>query len=328
MSRLMQSISLFTVVAAGLATPLPSHAADPTTADCLSAHNSAVSLGNEHKLRAARYQLLVCAAGTCPADIRKECMKRVADVNGAIPTIVFEAKDASGKELSAVKVAMDGQTLADRLEGTALSIDPGEHTFTFETAGQPNVETKLMIHEGEKERHERIVFGSREATAASPVASTGPGRQEVAPPPPSVTPAATTVSPETRMRSREVASPQRGSGQRIAGYAVGGAGLLGIGVGTIFMLQRSSKLSDRNNVCPTRQHCTADDQAQLDQLTKDADTAGTIGVVGLVLGGAAVVGGVVLVLTAPSKETIGASVTEVRPWVGLNAAGAAVGGTW
>ena len=67
-----------------------------------------------------------------------------------MPTVVFEAKDAAGAIVFAVKVKMDGDLLAERLQGSALPIDPGEHTFTFEVAGRPSVEKHLMIFEGEK----------------------------------------------------------------------------------------------------------------------------------------------------------------------------------
>ena len=125
MHRPIQSASAAAVIAMLLALPLPVYAADPTTADCLNANNRSIDLRNNHRLRAARGQLLICAANNCPADIRKECTRRVDEVNGQIPTIIFEAKDAaSGKDLSAVKVTMDGELIADRLEGTAISIDP------------------------------------------------------------------------------------------------------------------------------------------------------------------------------------------------------------
>lgn len=137
-------------------------AADPTTADCLAASETSLKLGNQHKLRAERSQLLVCAAANCPGDIRNECVRRVDDVNHAIPTIIFEAKDGGGKDLSAVKVTMDGEVLVERLEGTALSIDPGEHTFVFETAGQPPLSKQFVIRESEKDRREAITLGPAE----------------------------------------------------------------------------------------------------------------------------------------------------------------------
>src|SRR5882724_84046 len=110
-------------------------AADPTTADCIAANDGSISSRNDHNLRAARAQLLVCAASACPADVRTECTRRVAEVNAAMPTVVFAAKDQTGKDLAAVKVTMDGEPLADRLDGTALSVDPGEHSFVFDAEG-------------------------------------------------------------------------------------------------------------------------------------------------------------------------------------------------
>jgi hypothetical protein len=103
---------------------LPSHAADPTMADCLTASETSIKLRGGHHLRDARQQLLVCAALTCPAEVRSECERRVVAVNAAIPTLVFEAKDAAGNDLSAVTVTMDAKPLVDRLEGTAISLDP------------------------------------------------------------------------------------------------------------------------------------------------------------------------------------------------------------
>jgi hypothetical protein len=134
--------------------------ADPTTADCLNANERALAYRRSHKLRDARAQFLVCAAGTCPADVRNECSRRVVEVNAAIPTIVFEAKDAAGSDLSAVKVSMDGQPLADTLEGIPISLDPGAHQFVFETANNSPIQRSFVISEGQKGRREQVVFGS------------------------------------------------------------------------------------------------------------------------------------------------------------------------
>jgi len=82
------------VVASALTTSL-ARAADPTTADCLNASESSIKLRSDHKLRAAREQLLVCSLAACPTDVRAECARRVEIVNASIPTIVFEAKDAA-----------------------------------------------------------------------------------------------------------------------------------------------------------------------------------------------------------------------------------------
>jgi hypothetical protein len=143
--------------AAGLKAP----AAGPKTAECLAASEASLKSAADHKLRAELSQLLVCAAPTCPKDIRKECEGRVDEVTQQIPTIIFAAKNGSGGDLSAVKVTMDGEVLAPKLDGTALSVDPGEHKFTFEVAGQPPVDKTLVLHEGEKDRREKMVLVHR-----------------------------------------------------------------------------------------------------------------------------------------------------------------------
>jgi len=134
--------------------------ADPATSECLAAYERSVSLRAAHALRDARTQLLACAAPTCPADVRNECALRVSEVNSQIPTLVFEAQDHARSDLSQVKVSMDGHPLAQKLDGSALSVDPGEHRFVFEVAGSAPVEKSLVLREGEKDRRERVVLGA------------------------------------------------------------------------------------------------------------------------------------------------------------------------
>src|SRR5215510_6041940 len=95
------SAMLFAAAGAALFAPGSATAADPTTADCLAANDKSIALRNDHKLLGARTQLLICAASSCPADIRKECVRRIDLVNGSMPTVVFEAKDGTGNDLTA-----------------------------------------------------------------------------------------------------------------------------------------------------------------------------------------------------------------------------------
>ena len=53
---------------------------------------------------------------------------------------------------------MDGELITDRLEGTAVPIDPGSHTFVFETAGKPPITKRFVIRESQKDRPEVVVF--------------------------------------------------------------------------------------------------------------------------------------------------------------------------
>jgi hypothetical protein len=280
------------------------HAADPTTADCLAASDASLKAGNEHKLRAERGQLLVCAAASCPADIRKDCMSRVEEVNPQIPTIAFAAKDATGADLSAVTVTMDGEVLTERLEGTALSIDPGEHKFTFETAGRAPVSMSLVIQQGQKDRRELVTFG-----APTSLAVAVPPPQATVAEPPALTPAGGAVS--------------QGLGtQKILAIVAGGIGLAGLGVGTGFGIVALSKKSSAQGICPTAECPTP---AGVNDWSS-AVSAGNVSTVGFVLGGVGIAGAAVLWFTAP--RSTGASAGAASARVGLGPGGISLKGTW
>ena len=290
----MRHVVTLTFAAGLLLASAPGRAADPTTADCLAASDASLKAGNQHRLRAERAQLLVCAVATCPADIRKECVSRVDEVNQQIPTIIFAAKDAAGNDLSAVKVTMDGEVLSERLEGTALSIDPGQHTFTFETAGQPPLTKAFLIQEAQKDRREVVTFGGGEA-APVPLPATPTAAQPAEQP------------------------PQRHGlgGQKIAALVVGGVGVVGLAVGGIFGAMAMSKQSEAQSVCPNQ--C-----ATADGVTKWSDTAsaGNVSTIAFIVGGVAVAGAAVLWLTAPIAG--GGGSTQV----GIGPGGLQMRGTW
>jgi hypothetical protein len=134
-----------------LATVAPQAAAD-NTSDCIAASEAAQSLRDRRALLAARDKLAVCSRDVCPGAIRADCIQQRAEVDSAMPSVVFQAKDARAEDLVDVKVLCDGVVLANQVDGKALAVDPGAHTFRFEAEGLPPVERKLVIGEGEKDR--------------------------------------------------------------------------------------------------------------------------------------------------------------------------------
>jgi hypothetical protein len=285
----------------------PARAADPTTADCLGANDAAIALRNAHKLREARAQLLICAAASCPADVRNECVRKVADVNRSIPTIVFEAKDAGGNDLVAVRVTMDGAPLLERLEGTAVSIDPGEHSFTFQTADKAPVQRVFILREGEKERRERVVLGEAKPATAPPPASPGP----VAPASP---------APEGTTRSGG------DSTRRVVGIVLGAAGLVGVGVAVYEQVTALNRQSDSESAAS---NVDPNVQATSKTLHHQAIEAQTYAIVSGALGVAAIGAGVILIATsfgssAPKPAAAWTLVPEVAP----TGAGLSLAGRW
>ena len=104
--------------------------------------------------------------------VRDDCARRLDELGQVQPTIVFDAKDASGRDVAAVKVTVDGRPLAEKLDGAALAVDPGEHTFVFTVAGGALVTQTFVIREGQKARYERIVLGGPASGQQIPVAPT------------------------------------------------------------------------------------------------------------------------------------------------------------
>jgi hypothetical protein len=134
-----------------LATVAPQAAAD-STSDCIAASEAAQSLRDRRALLAARDKLAVCSRDVCPGPIRSDCIEQRGEVDSAMPSVVLRAKDALAEDLVDVKVLCDGVVLATQVDGKALAVDPGAHTFRFEARGLPPVERKLVIGEGEKNR--------------------------------------------------------------------------------------------------------------------------------------------------------------------------------
>jgi hypothetical protein len=147
------------------------HAAEPSKQQCLDANAKAQELRRAGRLREARVQLALCTASSCPAVVRGDCGQWLTEVDAALPSIVFEAKDGDGGDLSAVKVTMDGAALIEKLDGSPIAVDPGEHRFVFEASGKPRVEKRVVVSQGQKGRRERVTLGA--PTAATLEVSTG-----------------------------------------------------------------------------------------------------------------------------------------------------------
>ena len=147
-----------TAVAASL-TLVPTLARADEKADCVSASENAQKLKDDRKFIKAREQMLVCARDVCPAAVKKDCADQVADLDKRTPSVVLHAKDKGGQDLVAVKVTGDGAPLTEQLDGRAITLDPGVHTFRFEAAGNEPLEQKVVLAEGERDRNITVTFG-------------------------------------------------------------------------------------------------------------------------------------------------------------------------
>ncbi len=298
--------------------PRHANAADPSMAECLTANESSIKLRQDHKLREAREQSLVCASSSCPAEVRDACQTRVARLNAEVPTIVFEAKDARGADLTRVVVTMDGQPFAAHLDGSAIPLDPGEHVFVFAAEGAPKVEKRFVLYQGETNRREKIQMPS--------------GAQEAAPPTqPPVPEESQAPTPEASQSPTPEASPGMGT-QKVVGLVVGGLGIVGLGVGAATGLVASSAWSKVESACGSggASNCSAGTTSR-SSVTSNRDSAqtyGTVSTVAFVAGGVLLAAGVVLYLTGGpgARQTSGEPHVALEPTLGPGQAGFALRG--
>ena len=254
---------------------LPGLAADEKKA-CVAAYEQAQLLRNESKLREAKVQLLVCARDVCPGMLRTDCVSWLSDVETNTPSVVVDAKDSVGKDISNVKVTVDGKPFATKLDGKSIAMDPGAHTFRYETSGFPVIEEQVIVKQGEKNRRIGVVFKA----SGEPI-------KEKTDDPKSPGPAVV-----------DLAQP---SNRKTIAYVLGGVGVVGLGVGTFFYLSGKGAESDiRGKPCAATKSCA---QSDVDDVKKKY----LIGDISMAAGVVALGVGAVLYFTAPKSPATAAS---------------------
>ena len=144
-------------------------------------------------------------------------------------------------------------------------------------------------------------------------------------PPPATKPAAeATATPPSSTSDAAKLSPLH-----VTGIAMGGVGIVGLVVGTVFGLTAKSKNDDAGKSC-AGSACRSQDAVAL---TDDARSAATMSTVSFILGGALIGGGAALYFLAPPSGGKRSAVPSERetairitPQVGPHMAGLTIGG--
>jgi serine/threonine-protein kinase len=186
-----------------------------------------------------------------------------------------------------VRVSMDGAALVERLDGGSIAVNPGAHTFTFETAAGARGDKQVIVSEGEKNK--RVIVQLSKGPGATPASPT-PNAPSAAPVTSSapLTPSASSASPGADQSSSVPWKP--------IGIGVGAAGIVGLAIGAGFGIDASSKKSgagcDSNSYCPS---------AQAASTLRAAKSSADLSTAFFVVGGLLAAGGVTLWVLAPSS---------------------------
>jgi len=142
---------------------------------CADAYETSQSLRDDGKLLKSREQLRLCARAECPDAVAKTCAEWLTEVEQRIPSIVLSAKNGSGVDQIDVRVTMDGADLTSKLEGRAVEVDPGVHTFVFEgTDGR--FEQQFVVRQGAKDQALAVTLGK---PPVQPLAEPQPNTESV-----------------------------------------------------------------------------------------------------------------------------------------------------
>jgi hypothetical protein len=147
--------------------------ADDTEA-CIASHEQSQVLRRDGKLKKAREAMITCARDVCPKVLRKDCSAWLAEADESLPSVVVEAKGPDGNDVIEMKVFIDGELLISKLEGRAVTVDPGVHVFRFELPGVKPREEKIVIAEGQKNRKISVDFSPPKPAATATGAGTAP----------------------------------------------------------------------------------------------------------------------------------------------------------
>lgn len=140
--------------------------AAPARADvtaCLDAHAEGQRASKAGQWKLASELFAACASNdACPEPVRAECVDFYAAAQKSVPTVIFSATDARGRDVAAVRVYSGEALVSETLDGRALVLDPGTHRFRFVFGSGEVVEKDVLIREGEKNR----IVNARAAAAA------------------------------------------------------------------------------------------------------------------------------------------------------------------
>ena len=240
-------------------------------------------------------QLAIDRARIDKDDRLQLAIDKLAAIDARVPRLTIAvAKTAP----AGTTVQRDGVELEGASLDNALPVDPGHHVVVAHATGYEDKTFTVDLKESEQQRIE-VAPGAKLPEPLQPIA--------VAAPP-------------------KIADVDHASSTRTWGYVIGGLGVVGLGLGTVYGIVAISKNSESKNdgACDANNVCNAAGKAARD----DARRAGNISTFGFVVGGVAVAAGAVLILAGPSSSKPEAARIEAAPMVGWSSAGLALRGAW
>lgn len=221
-------------------------------------------------------------------------------LEGKVPRLLVQPPAGA----AGLSLRLDGDDKGGAALGMALPLDPGEHRVEVAAPGKKSFTATVTVSAG----------GGTTTLSVPPLADAA------APPPPGPAVPPGPVAPLADRPPAPAPTPE-GGGRSMprfaAGLAVGGVGLAGVVVGSIFGVRTFQKKGEITlKDCDVHNTCNAAGVA----LQEDAHRSATISTVAFAVGLTAVAGGVALVATS------GSSAQPRSAWIAPGPGGLLVGG--
>jgi hypothetical protein len=244
--------------------------AAPDRQACIDAYPEGQRLRKQGKLRGARAALLVCAQQECPQAVRQDCGRWLEELAAQMPSIVVEVRDAGGDETADARLSVDGEVVAEHLDGRAVELDPGEHVVGLVHRGATR-ETRLLLREGEVRRRVVVSFvpeptpaGAMAPAVSSDATPVGPGAASPA--------AARSLGPRA-------SSDRARSDTPISALVLGGVGAAALVASGVLLFDARRLYGRLESTCAPA--CSPDDVAPLERRQLGAGLTAGVGVVAL-----------------------------------------------
>ena len=237
------------------------------------------------------------AARTNQTERQQVALKRAAELMPQLSKIVVHFADKDPN----LQVLRDGIAMTPSDTGVATALDPGEHRLEAKAPGKRPWSSAVTIPPNGQTVEVTVPVlepvGQAAPTVPEQPASASPPNDGQS----RAVPVVTTGASAKPLGSDE--APATSSSQRTLAYVAGGLGVVGLTVGTVFGLRVGSKNDKADSICPSGRDCTSQNILDYEAAISDAKSARTLSYVGFGVGGAALVTGAILLLTAPKSKT-------------------------
>jgi hypothetical protein len=221
----------------------------------------------------AEFREVVSAARAADSKEREELARQRAQaLEGKLSRLTI-AVSPEAKATLGLEVRRDGALVDPAELGSAIPVDPGKHVIEAVAPGKQKWFNSL-----------ELAADGETVTVTIPVLVDGPSSGAV---------------PVAQASADSNVPPQHSSSQRTAGLIVGGFGVAGLAMGTIFGVKASSNWSDAKGACTDYPYGCA---PGTEDKVADAKSAGTLSTVGFIVGGVGLAAGALLWFTAGHAE--------------------------